>query len=299
LIAFAEPSSQFSQIEIDLAFRSPPVTMDLKLETLTVSTVAEGVCSVELSRPKALNAMNWTFWTEMRQVFNALAEDGDCRAVIISAQGKAFSAGLDLTDPRNQPPHSDDVARKGLKFISHLKVMQDACTAIELCLKPTVAVVHGNCIGAGIDLITAVDIRLCTADTNFCIKEAAVGLAADVGTLARLPKIVGNDSLVRELSLTARNFAADEAKDCGLVSRVLPSKDQALEEALRIATLIAANSPVAVVGTKKNLIYARDHTVQDSLDYVTTWNTSMLQTEDTLKAMAAAMKKQKPTFSKL
>lgn len=275
--------------------------MDLKLETLTVSTVAEGIRSVELSRPQTRNAMNWKFWGELKQVFDALAADGDCRAIILSAQGKGFSAGLDLTDPDNTPPRLevDDVARKGLKFIAHVKVMQDACTAVELCLKPVIAVVHGNCIGAGIDLITAVDIRLCTADANFCIKEAAVGLAADVGTLARLPKIVGNDSVVRELALTARDFSAEEAKAFGLVSRVLPSRELALDEALRIAGLISANSPVAVVGTKKNLNYARDHSVQDSLDYVMTWNASMIQSEDLLKAMSAAMQKTKPSFSKL
>merc|ERR1719277_2092022 len=165
-------------------------------------------------------------------------------------------------------------------MIDHITVCQDAITAIERCLKPTIAVIHGACVGAGVDLITACDVRLCSADAFFSVKEVAVGLAADVGTLARLPKIVGNDSLVRELALSARNFSAEEAKSFGLVSRVLGSTEEALADGISLAAQIAAHSPVAIVGTKKNLNYARDHTVQESLDFVKTWNACMLQSED-------------------
>merc|ERR1711972_601859 len=147
--------------------------------------------------------------------------------------------------------------------------------------------------------ITAVDVRLCSQDALFSIREAQIGLCADVGTLARLPKVVGNDSLVRELALTARDFKAEEAKSCGLVSRVLPSYEETIEEAKRIAAMIASHSPIAVVGTKKNLNFARDHSVQDSLDYVLTWNSAMIQSEDVAKAAGAAMQKKKATFSKL
>lgn len=270
-----------------------------QLETLAVTTSDDGVYRVELNRPNARNAMNWRMWTELKQLFNTLAADGACRVIVLSARGKSFSSGLDLTDPQNQPLIVQDVGRKGLHFIDHVAVMQDGVTAIELCLKPTVVVIHGACVGAGVDLITACDVRLCDSDAFFCIKEAAVGLAADVGTLARLPKIVGNDSAVRELALTARNFSAGEAKDLGLVSRVLPSGGEALKQGLQMASLIASHSPVAVVGTKKNLNFARDHSVAESLDYVRTWNACMLQTEDFGKAIAAAMQKSKPAFAKL
>lgn len=273
--------------------------MDLKLETLAVSNLGDGVVHVELNRPGSLNAMNWDFWTECREVFQSLASDGDCRAVVLSARGKGFSAGLDVTDPRNLQFDGEDGARKGLNFINRVKIMQEACSAIEACLKPTIAVIHGACIGAGIDLTAAVDVRLCDESAKFCIKEVAVGIAADVGTLARLPKIVGNDSIVRELALTGRNFLAEEALRLGFVSRVLPTHEQALEEAKRMAQQIAAHSPVAVVGTKHNLNYARNHTVQDSLDYVLAWNASMVQTQDVVKAFAAARTKQKPAYSKL
>jgi len=271
----------------------------LALETLAVTVGENGVYHVELARPQMRNAMNWRFWQELKQVFDALAADSDCRAIVLSARGKSFSAGLDLTDAANIPPKSEDPARTGLKFISHLAVMQDGVTAVESCLKPTIVVVQGACVGAGVDLITACDVRLCSADAFFCIKEAAVGLAADVGTLARLPKIVGNDSIVRELALTARDCPAEEAKSFGLVSRVLPSQEEAVREAQKVAQQIAVLSPVAIVGTKKNLNFARDHTVAESLDYVKTWNACMLQTQDFSKALAASLKREKPAFSKL
>jgi len=271
----------------------------VEYETLVVSVASEGVYHVELNRPKARNAMNWKFWNDMIQAFSALANDSDCRAIVLSGRGESFSAGLDVTDPGNMPPKPADVARAGWQFIGHLTTMQDACTAVESCLKPTIVAIHGACVGAGIDLITACDVRLCSTNAVFSVREVAVGLAADVGTLARLPKIVGNDSIVRELALTGRNFQADEAKAMGLVSRVLPSQEETLKDALKMAATIASMSPVAVVGTKKNLNFARDHTVADSLDYVRTWNACMLQTEDFSKSIAAAMKKQKPTFSKL
>lgn len=269
------------------------------LETLAVTPRDDGVYHVELSRPKARNAMNMRFWIECRQVFDALARDGDCRVIVLSARGKSFSAGLDLTDAGNMPPVPQDVARRGLKFLEHLQFMQDAVSAIESCLKPTIVVVHGACIGAGVDLITGCDVRFCSADAVFAIREAAVGLAADVGTLARLPKIVGNDSAVRELALTARDFGAEEAKSLGLVSKILATQEEALKAAMATAATIASHSPVAILGTKKNLLFARDHSVSDALDYVKTWNACMLQTEDFSKAMAAAMSKSKPAFSKL
>jgi len=242
---------------------------------------------------------NSKFWLECRQVFDTLAADSECRVIVLSGRGKGFSSGLDIMDPENQPPHGADAARRGLKFISHVKPMQEAMSAIEACLKPTIAVVHGACVGGAVDLITAADIRLCSEDTVFCIKEAKIGIAADIGTLARLPRVVGNDSVVRELALTARNFSAAEAKDIGLVSRVLPTLESAIADAVAVAGQIAQNSPVAVVGTKQNLNYSRNHTIQESLDYVQIWNAAMIQTDDVAAAMSASMQKTKPEFSKL
>jgi len=273
--------------------------MDTDLQTIAVGTLSPGVYHVELNRPGKLNAMSWTFFHELRQVFEALSKDGDCRAIVLSGRGKGFSAGLDIMDPGNMPPHGEDGARRALKFMSHVKAMQDAISAVESCLKPTIAVVHGAVIGGAVDLITAADVRLCSKDVVFCIKEVKIGLAADIGTLARLPRVVGNDSVIRELALTGRNFKADEAQSIGLVSRVLPTKEDALADAAAVASLIAENSPVAVVGTKRNMNYARDHTVQECLDYVGIWNAAMIQSDDVASAMAASAQKTKPHFSKL
>eukprot|EP00442_Polarella_glacialis_P021813 CAMPEP_0115161240 /NCGR_PEP_ID=MMETSP0227-20121206/71237_1 /TAXON_ID=89957 /ORGANISM="Polarella glacialis, Strain CCMP 1383" /LENGTH=256 /DNA_ID=CAMNT_0002573199 /DNA_START=30 /DNA_END=801 /DNA_ORIENTATION=+ len=256
---------------------------------MAVSALQDGVYHVEMNRPASRNSLNSLFWPECRNVFEYLASESDCRVVILSARGKSFCAGLDLTDPLNQPPSAQDAARRGLKFIDHVKIMQDGISAVELCLKPVIAVVHGACVGAGVDLITAVDIRICADD-------AYSGGRRDSGSPA---EDRGNDSAVRELCLTARNFDSKEAHRLGLVSAVLPSLEEAMVQAKHIAGLIAANSPVAVVGTKKNLNYARDHTVHDSLDYVRTWNASMIQTDDIGEGFSASMKKTKPVFSKL
>eukprot|EP00450_Noctiluca_scintillans_P012796 CAMPEP_0194495758 /NCGR_PEP_ID=MMETSP0253-20130528/13249_1 /TAXON_ID=2966 /ORGANISM="Noctiluca scintillans" /LENGTH=275 /DNA_ID=CAMNT_0039337067 /DNA_START=36 /DNA_END=863 /DNA_ORIENTATION=+ len=265
------------------------------LETISIEVLAEGVFHVKLNRPRSRNALSWQSWLDLKTAFDGLAANGECRAIVLSGSGKGFCSGIDLKDADNVPPQHTDPARKGLRFMRHVKSMQDGISAVEACLKPTIAVVHGTCIGAGIDLITAADVRICTQDSVFCVKEVAVGLAADVGTLARMPKIVGNDSTMRELALTARNFFADEAKSIGLVSRVLPELDSALADAQQVAETIARSSPIAVLGTKKNLNFARDHSVQESLDYVSTWNAAMIQTED----LAWAISSKTPKFSKL
>ncbi|KAK2510451.1 hypothetical protein Q9233_017727 [Columba guinea] len=179
---------------------------------------------------------------------------------------------------------------------------QESFTALEKCPKPVIAAIHGACVGAGVDLISACDIRFCSQDAWFQVKEVDIGLAADVGTLQRLPKIVGSQSLVNELAFTARKMMAPEAQSCGLVSRVFADKEALLAGALEVAVAIAARSPVAVQGTKVNLLFSRDHSVPEGLRYVATWNMAMLQTEDILKSVQASMDKKGPEdvpFAKL
>ncbi len=157
--------------------------------------------------------------------------------------------------------------------------MQESFTAIEKCPQPVIAAVHSACIGGGVDLLCACDIRYASKDSFFSIKEVDVGLAADVGTLQRMPKIVGNEGFVRELAYTARRFDAKEAFERGFITRVLECKDATLKAALETAEVIASKSPVAVVGTKRFLVHARDHTVQEGLEYAANWNMVMLETE--------------------
>jgi Delta3,5-Delta2,4-dienoyl-CoA isomerase len=205
--------------------------------------------------------MNSQFWDDLRLCFDRAARDNTVRCVVLSANGRAFSAGLDLQDAILSPTAGNneklDPARKSLRFIQSTKRLQDSLSSLEKCWKPVVAAVHGACIGGGIDLICAADIRFCSSDVKFCIKEAAIGIAADLGTLQRLPKIVGNHSVVRELALTARNMDAKEAKELGLVSKVLPSREELIQHACHTAGLIAEHSPVAIASTKANLNYCK------------------------------------------
>ncbi|XP_004636925.1 delta(3,5)-Delta(2,4)-dienoyl-CoA isomerase, mitochondrial isoform X1 [Octodon degus] len=273
-------------------------------ESLQVTCAQKHVLHVQLNRPEKRNAMNKAFWREMVECFNKIAQDPDCRAVVISGAGKMFTSGIDLIDMASDllQPQGDDAARIAWYLRNFISTYQKTFSVIEECPKPVIAAVHGPCIGAGVDLITACDIRYCAQDAWFQVKEVDIGLAADVGTLQRLPKIIGNQSLVNELAFTARQMMADEALSSGLVSRVFPDKERMLDAAFALATEISSKSPVAVQGTKVNLLYARDHPVAEGLKYVASWNMSMLQTQDIVKSVQAAMEKKdmkSVTFSKL
>ncbi|XP_043975932.1 delta(3,5)-Delta(2,4)-dienoyl-CoA isomerase, mitochondrial isoform X2 [Gambusia affinis] len=272
--------------------------------TLAVSRPAEFVTHVQLDRPAKRNAMNKAFWREMVECFQQISDDQACRVVLISGAGTTFTAGIDLMDMAADilQPEGDDTARIAWNLRKLIRRYQETFSVLEKCPKPVVAAVHGACIGGGVDLITACDIRLCTQDAWFQVKEVDIGLAADVGTLQRLPKVIGSRSLVNELALTARKMYADEAKSSGLVSRVFPDQDAMMAGALQMAAEMAARSPVAVQGTKINLIYSRDHSVAEGLDYMAAWNMSMLQTQDVMKSAQGAMEKKSPKeilFSKL
>ncbi|XP_059187431.1 delta(3,5)-Delta(2,4)-dienoyl-CoA isomerase, mitochondrial [Centropristis striata] len=272
--------------------------------SLAISHPADSITHVELNRPEKRNAMNKAFWSEMVDCFNAIAEDPDCRVVVVSGAGRMFTAGIDLMDMASNllQPEGDDTARIAWNLRKFIVKYQETFSVIEKCPKPVVVAVHGACVGGGVDLITACDIRLCTQDAWFQVKEVDIGLAADVGTLQRLPKVIGSRSLVNELALTARKMFADEAKTSGLVSRVFEDKDTMMAAALEMAGEIAGRSPVAVQGTKVNLVYSRDHSVAEGLDYMANWNMSMIQTQDVMKSAQASMEKKSPKtipFSKL
>jgi len=306
-------SSSFSSL-------ASPLLSKYNFETLQVTSPCPNVLQVSLNRPEKLNAMNKAFWLEMSSCFDEIADDDDCRAVVVAAEGRIFTAGLDLGDVSlvqslsggaamgddddfddDDDENSDrpDVSRKAFSIHRLVLKFQDSFTSIERCPKPVIAAIHGACIGGGVDLVSACDVRYATQDAFFQIKEVDVGLAADVGTLQRLPRIVGGDSLVRELCYTARKMGAEEALKCGLVSRLLEDKDAVVAAALQTAELIAEKSPVAVQGTKHNLVFARDHSVPESLRYMASWNAAMLQSEDVMKSAVAAMSREKPKFKNL
>ncbi|KAJ7357768.1 Putative enoyl CoA hydratase [Desmophyllum pertusum] len=269
-------------------------------ETLAVSKPQEHVVQVELNRPEKRNAMNKTFWREMVECFRQIGDDSDCRAVVLTGAGKIFTAGLDLMDMGSDLMTSGkDPSRQAHKMRKLIQTLQESFLVIEKCPQPVIAAVHSGCVGGGIDMVCSCDIRLCSADAWFQVKEIDIGLAADLGTLQRFPKIIGNDSLARELCFTGRRFTAEEALKFGFVSRICSDRDSVVKDALELASQIAKKSPVAMSGIKHNLNFSRDHSVQEGMEYMITWNMAMLQTEDILKAVQAGMSKEDPVFSKL
>ena len=269
--------------------------------TITVSNPKNGIVQVMLNRPKKANAMNKQFWTEIKHCFTSLSTNGDCRVILLKSapESKVFSAGLDLNDGLPISSPSRDSARIAFEYHKIIKDLQESFNAIEQCPQPVIACVNGGCIGAGVDMICACDIRLCTDRAWFSIKEVDIGLAADVGTLQRMPGIIGNDSILRELVYTGRRFTAKEALNIGFVSRICKTQEELNNCAIDLAKSIATKSPVAVAGSKHNLIYSRDHSVADSLNHIAIWNGSMLQTKDLEECMRASFMKELPTFSKL
>ncbi|EEQ31205.1 hypothetical protein McanMca71_006779 [Microsporum canis] len=268
-----------------------------------VTFPAEYVAHVEINRADKLNSFFEAMWLELRDIFSQLSHDPNVRAVILSGAGsRAFTAGLDVKAASKGllgPKPDADAARHAAVFRRHIASFQDCITAVEKCEKPVIAAMHGINFGLGIDLSVATDIRYCSADTKFCVKEVDIGLAADIGTLSRLPKAVGSYSWVKDVCLTARIFGAKEAKEVGYVSAVFDNKDIMIEKALAAAKLIASKSPVAVQGTKELLNWSIDHSIQDGLRYTGVWNSAALQTGDISAALLSGLEKRTPTFEKL
>ncbi|CRK87791.1 CLUMA_CG001549, isoform A [Clunio marinus] len=272
-------------------------------QTLKVTSPKEYVKQVELNRPDRLNAFNKTMWIEIGKCFNELAVDSECRSIVLSGSGKHFTAGIDLLDMMDMGQklsEMSDVSRKAKLFDDFIELYQKSITSLELCPKPIIVCTHSAVVGAGVDLITAADIRYCTKDSWFCVKEVDIGMAADVGTLQRLPKAIGSQSLVRELCFTARKMLSEEAEKCGLVSKVFEDRNAMIEEAIKLADTIAQKSPVAVQATKRNIVYSLDHTNQEGLDQIREINKLNLQSEDFFNAVIAGQTKgETPVFSKL
>ncbi|TMS34880.1 hypothetical protein L596_002384 [Steinernema carpocapsae] len=273
-----------------------------KCNFVDVTSPADHVYHVQLNRPDRRNAFTLDLWRELRAVFDHLSSYSKCRSIVLSGAGKSFCAGIDLQDGVKglmaiiQDPDMD-VARKARALRELINICQTSFSSPEKCVKPVISAIHSHCIGAGINLVASCDIRYASADSIFSIREVDIGLAADVGILNRINKLVGNDSLTRELAYTARDINATQALQYGLVSRVFDSKEDCLEGSLNLAKEIARKSPVAVQGSKIALNYARDHTVDDSINFLLTWNQSQLQSEDLVKSAMAAMSKQKPEFN--
>lgn len=303
LKTMARPGAPIARNLCATAVRSSDASEKYNFKTLKLTTPTPFVVHVEFNRPDRMNAFNRQLWTEIKDCFEQLHNDPDCRVVILSGgTSKHFTAGIDLFDMMKLGQELgaiEEVGRRGRLLEGTIKLYQDCISSLEQCYKPVIVAIHSACIGAGLNLITAADIRYCTRDAWFSLKEVDIGLAADVGALQRFPRVVGNQSWVRELSFTARKFASDEAYSHGLVSRLFDNREELLQGAMKLAEEIASKSPIAVQGTKKNLVFSADHTVQEGLDHIRGINMLNLQSEDFLNAIMASQSKETPVFAKL
>ena len=260
--------------------------------------VEEGVAHVELARPDKLNAMDRDMFAAIGDAFRALGRDPAVRAILLSGQGKHFTAGLDLDYASRQFPPSNDPGRAAEARLRHIEWLQDAFSAVEAARAPVIAAIHGGCIGAGVDLASACDLRVASADAFFQVAEVDVAITADLGTLQRLGYLLPH-GVLRELTFTGRRMAADEAARYGLVNRVEADREAALAAALELARTIAAKSPLAVAGAKRSLNHRRGRPVEEGLRDVALWNAAALVSADLTEAVRARLGKAEPSFGPL
>jgi enoyl-CoA hydratase len=262
--------------------------------------IDQHIAHLRLCRPEQRNTMNMRFWPEIAAAFAEIDARSDVRAVIISSTGKHFTAGLDLMEFSSllsQMP-AGDRGRTSEQLRRLVLRMQESFNAVERCRVPVIAAVQGGCVGGGVDLISACDLRCCTEDAFFSIAEINIGITADLGTLQRLPKLIP-EGVVRELAYTGRRLPASRAYQIGLVNEVAASHEALLSSVTQLAREIAAKSPLAIAGTKEMLRYTRDHSVEDVLRYVATWQAGMLFTADVLEQILSNQEKRPPAFEDL
>ena len=267
-------------------------------ESLSVD-IKDYVAQVTLLGPGKGNAMGPAFWAELPAAFRALDADPEVRAIVLTGSGKNFSYGLDLAamgDTLGPMMADGALARPRAEFHARLKTMQDSITAVADCRTPVIASVHGWCIGGGVDLISAVDIRYASADAKFSVREVKLAIVADVGSLARLPLILSEGHL-RELTLTGKDITAARAEKIGLVNDVYDDADASLAAAHATAADIAANPPLVVQGIKDVLDEQRTAQVSASLRYVAAWNSAFLPSRDLTEGISAMFAKRPPEFT--
>ncbi len=268
------------------------------LETLRVS-IEDRIAHVALCRGGDLNTLTPAFWREFPAVIRAIDDRAAARVIVLSGDGRHFTAGMDLGVLAGLDGGDDrEPARAGERMRNWVLGLQRTFNALEQARMPVLAAVQGACVGGGVDMICAADSRYCTEDAWFSVKETQLGMAADLGTLQRLPRLIPQ-GLARELVYTGRKLEAAEAASCGFVNRVFPTREGMLEEVMAVAAEIAANSPLAVTGSKEMLNFSREHPIAESLRYMATWQAGMLKPRDLSEALTAAREKRAPEFEDL
>jgi enoyl-CoA hydratase len=253
----------------------------------------EHIAWLTLNRPEKRNVMGAAFFKELSDHLDKFDQDTTVRVVVIKAEGKSFTAGTDLEEAGSLLSGEAADQREATRI--KILYLQEGLTSIEKCCKPVIAAVHSHCIGGGVDLISACDVRIATHDAVFSIRETRMGIIADLGTLQRLPYIIGH-GWFRELALSGRDFSAEEALQMGLITRICEDHESLYAEAKKLASQIAECPPLTVQGTKDVILYSRNHGIEAGLNYVAQKNAAVLPSEDVVEAVTAFMEKRKPLF---
>ncbi len=261
--------------------------------------IKDKIAHIILNRPEKRNAMIVEFWRELPDIIRDIDDNARARAIIISSTGPVFTAGIDLAmfatiggdGNKNKPDY-------GARFLLLVKQLQDSFSALEHCRIPVIAAIQGGCIGGGVDMVTACDIRLGTTDSYISIYEINVGMTADVGTFPRILNVLP-EGIVRELAYTGRKMPAAEMEKYGFINSVYDDHDAMLEAAMALAKDIASKPPLAVYGCKRAITYGRDHTTAEALDNIALWNMSMLIPAEMMEAIQAKTQQRSGTFADL
>jgi enoyl-CoA hydratase len=259
------------------------------------------IAHIVLNRPKAFNSMPREFWNELPELVGDIDDNARARVIVISSTGKHFTAGMDLsvfTDGDGVAASGGDPHARAEAFRQFVLTLQRSFSCLDEARIPVIAAIQGGCIGAGVDMTSACDIRYATEDAFFQIAEINLAMTADVGTFPRLCKLIP-EGWVRELAYGGRRLPAAKAKEIGLVNEIFPTQEAMLAHVEELALEIASKAPVAVAGSKRMINHARDHSITDGLDYIATWQAGMFSPPQMGEAFAAKAQKRAPEFPDL
>ena len=265
-------------------------------------TISDKVAHIQLKRPDVYNSMIPSFWNDLPRIVDEIDAQATARAIVVSSTGKHFTSGMDLSvftgGSVATGGGATEMGRQRSALWMLVQKLQDSFSCFENARMPVLAAIQGGCIGGGIDMVTAADMRYCSKEAFFCIQEINIGMTADVGTLQRLPKLIP-EGVAREMAYTGDRLPAQRALEIGLVNQVFSDHDSLVSGVLDIAGRIAKRSPLAIWGTKEMINYGRDHTVADGLRHIAGWQTGMFQPGDMIEEFTAKGEKRDPDFEEI